>query len=160
MTTHKEILKLALEAFEYDDLPLNRQNVYGWDKARNKAITAIKEALEKPDYEKAYLVWQEKTDWVQETAKPHELGMHRADVLRQRIEALAQPEQERNLKLLPREATPEMLEAMDECSMEGYDERLYAGHAGSVYMAAWDAFAHPPVPAHIPAKPANPSHEQ
>ena len=33
-----------------------------------------------------------------------------------------------------------MLEAMDECSMEGYDERLYAGHAGSVYMAAWDAF--------------------
>ena len=44
------------------------------------------------------------------------------------------------LKLLPREATREMLEAMDECSMEGYDERLYAGHAGSVYMAAWDAF--------------------
>ena len=33
-----------------------------------------------------------------------------------------------------------MLEAMDECSKEGYDERLYAGHAGSVYMAAWDAF--------------------
>ena len=44
------------------------------------------------------------------------------------------------LKLLPREATPEMLKAMDECSMEGYDERLYAGHAGSVYMAAWDTF--------------------
>lgn len=44
------------------------------------------------------------------------------------------------LKLLPRKATPEMLKAMDECSTEGYDERLYEGHAGSVYMAAWDAF--------------------
>lgn len=46
---------------------------------------------------------------------------------------------EQNLKLMPREATPEMLKAMDECSTEGYDERLYAGHAASVYMAAWDA---------------------
>ena len=49
-------------------------------------------------------------------------------------------EPEQNLKLMPREATPEMLKAMDECSTEGYDERLYEGHAGSVYMAAWDAF--------------------
>lgn len=49
-------------------------------------------------------------------------------------------EPEQNLKLMPREATPEMLKAMDECSMEGYDERLYEGHASSVYMAAWDAF--------------------
>jgi hypothetical protein len=32
-----------------------------------------------------------------------------------------------------------MLKAMDECSKEGYDERLYAGHAASVYMAAVDA---------------------
>ena len=54
-------------------------------------------------------------------------------------EALAQPEQEPVAwKLLPRETTREMLEAMDECSTEGYDERLYAGHAASVYMAAWD----------------------
>jgi hypothetical protein len=38
-----------------------------------------------------------------------------------------------------------MLKAMDECSTEGYDERLYAGHAASVYMAAWDASdTHPP----------------
>ena len=42
-------------------------------------------------------------------------------------------------KLVPRQATDEMLEAMDECSIEGYDERLYAGHAASVYMAAVDA---------------------
>lgn len=32
--------------------------------------------------------WMEKTHWVQETAQALELGMHRADVLRARIEAL------------------------------------------------------------------------
>lgn len=30
--------------------------------------------------------WTEKTEWVQETAQVHELGRHRADVLRSRIE--------------------------------------------------------------------------
>jgi hypothetical protein len=61
-----------------------------------EAITAIKEALAQPEpnYKKALEVWLDKTEWVQETVKPHELGMHRADVLKQRIEeALAQPEQ-------------------------------------------------------------------
>ena len=47
-------------------------------------------------------------------------------------------------KLVPREPTHEMLKAMDECSTEGYDERLYAGHASSVYMAAVDAAPTPP----------------
>jgi hypothetical protein len=32
--------------------------------------------------------WSDKTEWVQETAQPLELGMHRADVLKQRIERL------------------------------------------------------------------------
>ena len=55
--------------------------------------------------------------------------------------ALAQPEQGPvEWKLMPREATDSMLKAMDECSTDGYDERLYAGHAASVYMAAWDAY--------------------
>lgn len=60
----------------------------------------------------------------------------------EKFDELEQPKQ--NLKLMPREATPEMLKAMDECSMEGYDERLYAGHGSSVYMAAWDAAPTPP----------------
>ena len=47
-------------------------------------------------------------------------------------------------KLVPKEPTHEMLKAMDECSTEGYDERLYAGHASSVYMAAVDAAPTPP----------------
>lgn len=60
------------------------------------------------------------------------------DVLRQAIEQ-AEKQEPVAWKLLPRNATEEMLKAMDECSTEGYDERLYAGHASSVYMAAWDA---------------------
>ena len=58
-------------------------------------------------------------------------------------------------KLVPRKATPEMLRAMDECAQEGYDERLYAGMASSVYMAAWDAS---PVMGTLPEQPAQQSH--
>ena len=55
-------------------------------------------------------------------------------------EALAQPERKTGAwKLVPVAPTEGMLKAMDECSTEGYDERLYAGHAASVYMAAVDA---------------------
>jgi hypothetical protein len=39
-------------------------------------------------FELANNVWHEKTDWVHETAQPLELGRHRADVLKQRIERL------------------------------------------------------------------------
>lgn len=62
-------------------------------------------------------------------------------------EALAQPEKEPvSWKLVPVQPTEEMLKAMDECSTEGYDERLYAGHAASVYMAAVDVAPSPPQP--------------
>ena len=47
-------------------------------------------------------------------------------------------------KLMPIEPTDQMLKAMDECSTEGYDERLYAGYAASVYMAAVDVAPTPP----------------
>ena len=40
------------------------------------------------EHEVANNAWGEKTEWVQQTAQPHELGMHRADVLRQRIDRL------------------------------------------------------------------------
>ena len=62
-----------------------------------------------------------------------------------------QPEQETVAwKLVPTEPTDEMLKAMDECSTEGYDERLYAGHAASVYMAAVDVAPTPPQPEQEP----------
>lgn len=63
-----------------------------------------------------------------------------ANHIEDNLTMVAQPEQEPVAwKLVPIKPTREMLEAMDECSTEGYDERLYAGHAASVYMAAVDA---------------------
>jgi hypothetical protein len=50
--------------------------------------------------------------------------------------ALEAKDEPASWKLVPIEPTDQMLKAMDECSTEGYDERLYAGHAASVYMAA------------------------
>jgi hypothetical protein len=34
------------------------------------------------------LEWLDKTKWVRQTCQTHELGLHRADILRNRIEAL------------------------------------------------------------------------
>jgi hypothetical protein len=105
--TKNEALKLALEALETNNKAWRHLADSGdagfWEAEEQpfyelsvKAITAIKEALAQPEpnYKKALEVWLDKTEWVQETVKPHELGMHRADVLKQRIEAtLAQPKQ-------------------------------------------------------------------
>ena len=44
--------------------------------------------LELEKYRESCFEWSEKTDWIQETATAKELGMHRADVLRKRIEDL------------------------------------------------------------------------
>ena len=68
----------------------------------------------------------------------HGLMVKLVDVEAAIKEAFAQTQEPVAWKLMPRDATDAMLKAMDECSTEGYDERLYAGHAASVYMAAWD----------------------
>jgi len=49
----------------------------------NRLLRARNERLEASHAE-----WISKTDWVQESAWPKELGLHRADVLRQRIDRL------------------------------------------------------------------------
>jgi len=41
------------------------------------------------DEAKALVEWFDKTEWVQDSVQPHELGLHRADVLRNRIETQA-----------------------------------------------------------------------
>ena len=106
--TKDEALRLALKALETNNKAWRHLADSGdagfWEAEEQpfyelsvKAITAIKEALAQPEpnYKKALEVWLDKTEWVQETVKPHELGMHRADVLKQRIEAtLAQLEQD------------------------------------------------------------------
>lgn len=47
-----------------------------------------KALLELEKFREAWHEWSEKTDWIQETATAKELGMHRADVMRKRIEDL------------------------------------------------------------------------
>lgn len=62
-------------------------------KAYVTAISNLKEQLAESNrkleqYKIALQEWLDKTDWVQKTSAGHELGMHRADVLKQRIEHL------------------------------------------------------------------------
>jgi len=155
--TKDEALKLALEALnKLTDVFLDTEGNHGDYEQKainqgNKAIDAIKEALAQQDSKDKE---QAKTDsFVRQldealaNPEPWEKFCdsncfwtdHHPDC------KLAQPEQEPVAwKLVPRDATDEMLKAMDECSKEGYDERLYAGHAASVYMAAVDAAPVPP----------------
>lgn len=78
-------------------------------------------------YKAAYDVWQDKTDWVQKDHHWSELGMHRADVLKRRIETL-----EGDMKLAKKAAR---LVAVRECrdmfipgtvSYKALDEKLVA----------------------------------
>ena len=84
--TKDEALRLAWDALQ--QIAHVSAMDYEYQQWAVEAITAIKEALaeSEPNYKKALEVWLDKTEWVQETVKPHELGMHRADVLKQRIE--------------------------------------------------------------------------
>ena len=121
----KEVLKLSLESMKRIDAWLIQRGYTGLMPQEKEVITAIKEALSK---EKALQALHNENE---------RLGLYK--------DAYAQPEQEPVAwKLMPRDATDSMLKAMDECSTEGYDERLYAGHAASVYMAAWDEAPTPP----------------
>ena len=78
MTEKTEALRLA-DALDY--------GVYDAQMARvmDKAAAELRRLH---SHEVANEVWQVKTQWVQDTAKPEELGMHRADVMRQRLERI------------------------------------------------------------------------
>lgn len=69
------------------------ESVPGYVKAQVDALRAQVEALTDGLIckEAALIEWFDKTDWVSKTAKPSELGKHRADVLRERVEALTKP---------------------------------------------------------------------
>lgn len=58
---------------------------------RTRAETAEREVerlrAEVEKYKVAWTEYNDRTEWVQQTAKPKELGMHRADVLRMRVES-------------------------------------------------------------------------
>ena len=53
----------------------------------------------KPSYKEAYLEYHNKTEWVQETGTAKEWGKHRADILRERIEALQEENAELKFRL-------------------------------------------------------------
>jgi len=72
-------------------------------------------------HELANNLWHEKTEWVQETAYPEELGMHRADVLRQRIERL-------------QELTAELLAALNK--LASWNDGEVGRHMDEPYAAA------------------------
>lgn len=79
MTDKPEALRLADWLDALDVLPLDRiQN----------CVSAADELRRLNEIEVANQVWSEKTQWLEATAQPHELGMHRADVMKQRIDSL------------------------------------------------------------------------
>jgi hypothetical protein len=76
MTKQPEALRLADQLEKW------------WPDERGDLMKAAAELRRLHKHELANNVWNEKTEWVQQTAQPHELGMHRADVLRQQIDRL------------------------------------------------------------------------
>jgi hypothetical protein len=104
--TKDEALKLALEAFERMN---HKDSIYAGE--FDNEVNAIKEALAQPEpnYKKALEVWLDKTEWVQETAKPHELGMHRADVLKQRIQEASPQRTWEPVETAPKDGTDVLL---------------------------------------------------
>ena len=131
----RQALELALEALQFAlhvGFPESSESqIKKGEKAYQQhraAITAIKEALAQPDqYAKGYA---DAMNWK----------------VQNHLEHLPAAQKHVAWKLMPKKPTEGMLKAMDECSTEGYDERLYAGHAASVYMAAWDEAPTPPQP--------------
>lgn len=103
-------------------------------------------------HELAHIEWLEKTEWVQKTSQSHELGQHRADVLRARIEAL-----EAQLAAAPQAVQAVVPSDADiDAAIQAFDwdgwidqgkaKRAFTREA----LARWAAPAHPAegVPAH------------
>ena len=96
------------------------QNEIGVRKAAAEELRRLDARVTSLEF--AFNEWHDKTDWVQETAQALELGMHRADVLRARIEALdaenkalrarrESPAAQAGWKLVPAKPTDAMLGA-------------------------------------------------
>jgi hypothetical protein len=116
------------------------------------AIEALENhvAQTRPIYETSKAIDYLKKAHKKALAQPEQYAKGYADAMNWKVqnhlEHLPAAQKLAEWKFVPKEPTREMLEAMDECSMEGYDEHLYAGHAASVYMAAVDVAPIPPQP--------------
>ncbi len=92
-------------------------------------------------FEAAYLEWSNKTDWVQQTAAPKELGMHRADVIKQRFDTL-------RAQLAERDA---LLRMQDSLLEEAYQYDIGTPLKRKIRAVALSASAEPSAPAPMPA---------
>lgn len=96
--TGLEELKLARETFNIlgsvhssqKDFK-NAQSCFNLANQMERGIAALEMLIHQHgNYKFAFEQWHEKTQWVQDTCESHELGKHRADVLKDRIDSLTQ----------------------------------------------------------------------
>ena len=104
--TGLEELKLARETFNIlgsvhstqKDFK-NAQSCFNLANQMERGIAALEMLIRQyGSYKFAFEQWHEKTQWVQDTCKLHELGKHRADVLKDRIDSLTQKLKTRECK--------------------------------------------------------------
>jgi len=89
-------------------------------------------------YEEAFQEWSEKTEWIQASAQSGELGMHRADVFRNRYNAALSriAELEAQVKCPPAEAKmPDDEELLDTLFAEIEKTRKEGGDASAFFKA-------------------------
>ena len=88
----QELRSLAESVLEHSWSPdvsmSTAEVVYACAASPAAVLELIAENERLKQFEDAYTVWIEKTEWVQATGKAIELGLHRADVLRLRIDRL------------------------------------------------------------------------
>lgn len=89
-----ELRRLHARVQEQQTELMEQARLLGISAEREMALRARVQELERErdNYKLAHDEWAEKTHWVQQTAQPHELGVHRADVLRDRINRAAAAE--------------------------------------------------------------------
>lgn len=86
-TFFKEFAKLQLANGHHDSTLYLAQ----MSNQMERGIAALEMLIRQHDnYKFSFEQWHEKTQWVQDTSESHELGKHRADVLKDRIDSLTQ----------------------------------------------------------------------
>jgi hypothetical protein len=97
-----------------------------------RAREAANELRRLQKFEAPLMEWLDKTEWVQATSQAGELGMHRADVLKQRINRLT-------------EVSTNLLEALNALTnmAESFPDELHKDHPDVIAARAAIANANP-----------------
>lgn len=94
---------------------------------RMDATGAAAELRRLHQFEVSHAEWSEKTEWVQDTVQPKELGRHRADVIKQRFDHLDA-------------INAELVAALQGMVNIASDSRGVAGYHRNGEVADWDEF--------------------